>query len=224
MLLSIALATRDRASRCFFSYHMPSRLPSATFWGLLLAGSGGLCATYVAVLLGQAHYADVLALGRIPYHEWGYRLAPMRVLLYKGLFSALLLGLVADAWLAKRPAHWFAALGVALLGLGSYHTAVLLREAQRTRPLVATYAASLRWLLRQPPGPVLVYPHPTALYWLVLGHRYAAERPLQLATTPRPGVQYRYVVVGTGSAAITQLARQRQLVYRDAVQRIYAAR
>lgn len=150
--------------------------------------------------------------------------APVRVLLYKGLFSALLLSLLADAWLRQAARPRAVALGLLLLGLGSYHTAHLLHNTRPEQPDVtsyATYAQSLTWLLRQPPGPVLVQPHYTALYWMVLGHRRTARQPMQLATTARAHVQYRYLVVETGSEADQRLAHQGKPAYRDAVQTIY---
>lgn len=150
--------------------------------------------------------------------------APARVMLYKGLFSALLLSLLADAWL-RQAARWrAAALGVLLLGLGGYHTARLLPSAHPTYPGLTghtPYSASLTWLLRQPAGPVLIQPPYTAFYWLVLGHRRTARRPMQLATTAQAGAPYRYLVVATGGEADRRLAQRSKSAYRDALQTIY---
>lgn len=58
----------------------PSAAPgNARFFALLLLGALALCAAYAALVLNQATYADVLALGRITFHNGFYDYLPVRV-------------------------------------------------------------------------------------------------------------------------------------------------
>lgn len=57
----------------------PLRPDRHFFYGLLL-GTLAACAAYAALVLGHATYADVRALGHIPFHEGGaYQYLPVRV-------------------------------------------------------------------------------------------------------------------------------------------------
>lgn len=52
---------------------------NARFFALVLLGALALCAAYAALVLNQATYADVLALGRITFHNGFYDYLPVRV-------------------------------------------------------------------------------------------------------------------------------------------------
>ncbi|WP_141765678.1 hypothetical protein, partial [Hymenobacter coccineus] len=52
---------------------------NARFLAALLLGALALCAAYAALVLNQATYADVLALGRLTYHNGFYDHLPVRV-------------------------------------------------------------------------------------------------------------------------------------------------
>ena len=52
---------------------------NARFFALVLLGTLALCAAYAALVLNQATYADVLALGRITFHNGFYDYLPVRI-------------------------------------------------------------------------------------------------------------------------------------------------
>ncbi len=55
-----------------------SSRPSGRFFLVLLTGIWGLCAAYAALVLNQATYADVRALGRITFHNGSYQYLSVR--------------------------------------------------------------------------------------------------------------------------------------------------
>ena len=96
------------------------------FFRLLLAAALALCAAYAALVLGQASYADVQALGRITFHHGTYQHLPVRV-------SA------AEFSLAQRLALG-GAIGLGLLALalaGRAGWAELMRLASEVRQALA---------------------------------------------------------------------------------------
>ena len=148
---------------------------------------------------------------------------PDRVLVYKGLLSALLWGLLADVWLSRPGRRWRRGLVLALLlGFAAAQFRALARVARKERPRATDERAAFRWLAAQPPGPVLVAVRQTALYLLYYGHQHRPRRRWHFDDSRRrPGVRYRYVLVPTGYGGAHRHRLPAQPAYRDATQEIY---
>ena len=149
-------------------------------------------------------------------------IVPDRVLAYKGLFNALLWGLLADIWLSQSGRRWRRGLVLALLlGFGVGQFRALARVARREQPRAADERAAFRWLAAQPPGPVLVAVTQTALYLLHYSHLHRPRRSWHFDDSRRPGVPYRYVLVPAGYDGAHRARLPARPTYRDATQEIY---
>jgi len=130
--------------------------------------------------------------------------APDRTLWVKAVFMFVLVGLQAD-WLAYRlgakSRPWRAGL---LLG-GGLWAAMQLTQLYRSNELRHSYLqaphAAARWLLRQPPGPILLPDSP----WRLAAVRFFIHlenptSPLRVEGVARPGVRYRYLIDPSAAA------------------------
>jgi hypothetical protein len=175
--------------------------------------------TALAVLVGFGALVGAARLGRLPARRAAYTLGlgvpalwfalvpyslllvqhvlpPTRTLWTKAAFMFLLAALVADwlwRWLGAKSRLGRPGL---LLAMGLWTTAQLI-QLYRSNELRLSYLrtphAVARWLLQQPPGPVLC----TGSVWNLAYVQFFihVEQPtstLALDGTPRPGVRYRY--------------------------------
>ena len=128
---------------------------------------------------------------------------PERTLLYKALYTFLLLALAADWGLRRaepRGQRWLpGALVAASLAFGGLQVWRVAKQEQLWRARADLGAqrarAGAEWLGRQPPGPVLV-PDPLHRFLLrFYGLPGGPPLPWPLAGRPAPAGRYRYVVV-----------------------------
>ena len=123
---------------------------------------------------------------------------PERVMLYKAFFFFILVGLVVD-WLLEQwpaPAHrWLQRALVIASGLFiTYQAYSVVRVNPAARGTNAAYHAGLRWLVTQPPGPVLI-PEPTHnLFFRFYAHSQERQRPWQIDNEQQARTRYTYVV------------------------------
>jgi len=135
---------------------------------------------------------------------------PERTLLYKALYTFLLLALAAD-WGLRRAGPWgrrwlVGALGAATLAFGGLQVWRVAKQEQlwRARRDLGAQRARVgaEWLGRQPPGPVVV-PDPLHRFLLrFYGLPGGPPLPWPLLSRPRPGGRYRYVVVAAGTPPV----------------------
>ncbi|WP_152560138.1 hypothetical protein [Hymenobacter sp. IS2118] len=121
---------------------------------------------------------------------------PYRVLVYKGLFGALLWGLLAERWAQRsqnRRQFWLVA--VLLVSFAGYQCFVLARSVEKAKFQDKSRLAAFAWLARQPPGRVLVGKGEMGLYLLFFAHQQVPRRSWQFDSTPQSGVRYRYVIL-----------------------------
>jgi hypothetical protein len=123
---------------------------------------------------------------------------PTRTLAFKAVFMFLLVGLECD-WILHRFAWRSRHLRLAFLLSTSVWVSVQLAQLYRSNQLRLSYLRTphraAQWLVRQPPGPVLV---PGAPWYLPAIQFYIHfEQPtstLVLDDSPRQGVRYRYLI------------------------------
>ena len=101
----------------------PSSTPSGWFFSVLLLGTLALCAAYAALVLGQASYAEVLAMSRITYHEGGYKYLPVLVSAAEFALAQRIVIIGAGALLATS-------LGLLLIGQARGQLATLASETR----------------------------------------------------------------------------------------------
>ncbi|WP_140466721.1 hypothetical protein [Hymenobacter nivis] len=114
---------------------------NARFLAALLLGALALCAAYAALVLGQATYADVRALGRITFHNGYYDYLPVRVsaaefaraqqLALGGAGALALAAALAGAGRRGRRQLGALAAETRAAGAGAWHTLAGLPSAQR---------------------------------------------------------------------------------------------
>lgn len=124
--------------------------------------------------------------------------APERVLLYKALFSFVLVGLVVD-WLRWRWPYsqyrWFQRLLISGFSLFiAYQVFIVARGNPTTRSLNDSYHAGMQWLATQPVGPVLLPEPMQCLYFQFYAATDIPSGRWQLDNTQNPAVRYRYIV------------------------------
>ncbi|WP_125932492.1 hypothetical protein [Hymenobacter glacialis] len=123
---------------------------------------------------------------------------PERVLLYKGFFFFILVGLVLD-WLLTHSAEATRRrlrplLALAITVFVAYETYSVVRVNPVARASNGAYHAGLQWLAGQPSGPVLI-PEPTHnLFFRFYAHSEMPERQWQIDSKQRGATRYRYVV------------------------------
>jgi hypothetical protein len=129
--------------------------------------------------------------------------APDRTLLFKAVFMFLLVGLLAD-WLLVRFAAKARPLRAGLLLAVGLWAGVQLAQLHKSNKLRLSYLrtphAAARWLLQQPPGPILA----SSPAWTVANIQFYIhfEDPASaLRIDGRPGVRYRYVIGAPAAAA-----------------------
>ena len=123
---------------------------------------------------------------------------PERVLLYKAFFSFILVSLVADwllgQWptLARRwPRRTMTGLSVLFAAYQAYY---IIRVNPAARGTNAAYQAGLRWLVTQPPGPILI-PEPTHnLFFRFYAHSEEQQRTWRIDNDQQAQTRYAYVV------------------------------
>ena len=123
--------------------------------------------------------------------------APNRTLWFKAVFMFLLVGLETD-WLFRRAENTRLARFSLLLGVGLW-VGVQFTQLYRSNELRLSYLHSphlvAKWLLQQPPGPVLAPGGPWYLSFIRFYlHFEAPTSSLEIDGTPRPNVQYRYLI------------------------------
>ena len=123
---------------------------------------------------------------------------PERVLLYKAFFFFILAALVGDWLLTQWPApghRWpRRALAIAAILFVAYETYSVVRVNPAARGTNAAYHAGLRWLVTQPPGPVLI-PEPTHnLFFRFYAHSEQRQRPWRIDNDQQAQTRYAYVV------------------------------
>jgi hypothetical protein len=141
--------------------------------------------------------------------------APDRTLLFKAAFMFVLIGLEVD-WLLQRIEIKNRQLRAGLLLAAGLWVSVQLLQLYKSNQLRLSYLktphAAARWLLTQPPGPILVADSPwNSTYIQFFIHFEKPTSALTIDTAPRPGVRYRYRVdppvaaPTAGSAALPHL-------------------
>lgn len=149
---------------------------------------------------------------------------PERVLLYKAFFFFILAALVMEWLLGQWPGRRWPRRTIAALAVlfGVYQTYSVVRVNPAARGTNAAYHAGLRWLVAQPPGPVLV-PEPTHnLFFRFYAHSEERQRTWQIDDDQHPGTQYAYVVAFPNKRGFFQPLFPFPPVYRNAQLDIYA--
>lgn len=149
---------------------------------------------------------------------------PERVLLYKAFFFFILAALVTEWLLGQWPGQRWPRRTIATLAVlfGIYQTYSVVRVNPAARGTNAAYHAGLRWLVTQPPGPVLI-PEPTHnLFFRFYAHSEERQRTWQIDDDQHPGTQYAYVVAFPNKRGFFQPLFPFPPVYRNAQLDIYA--
>lgn len=173
----------------------------------VLAGIGALLAAARRGRLSAPQAAVLMQLGQpalwfavMPYALLLTQrvLAPDRALWFKAAFMFLLVGLLAD-WLLQRlgPNARLLRSGL-LLGAGLWAGAQLI-QLHRSNELRLSYLrpphAAARWLLHQPPGPILAAgPAFTVAAVQFFIHLEDPASSLAIDAVARPGIRYRYFI------------------------------
>ena len=145
---------------------------------------------------------------------------PYRVLVYKGLFSALVWGLLVRQWLAHAPGRRWVVVAV-LVAFAGYQVHLVARDARQERVRTSSHAAVFTWLQSQPPGRILVGPGDVGLYLLFWAHYEKPLRRWQLESVARPGRYYRYRILPINTPPPPLPAK---VVYTDAIQSVYESK
>lgn len=135
--------------------------------------------------------------------------APTRTLWFKAAFMFVLVALETD-WLLRQPrslVRWLRP-GLAV-GMGAW-AAIEVVQLYRSNELRLSYLdtprQAARWLVHQPPGPILVAHAPWYLAHLqFFAHAEDPHAQLHLDGAPQPGVHYRYLITPSASSTPPQL-------------------
>ena len=154
--------------------------------------------------------------------------APGRTLLYKAIFTFIILSLAVDALLQARLRRQRRLLGgllaLGLLGWTTYQISSLERDNQTPRHRNAALHAAFIWLARQPPAPLLV-PEPThSLFVRMYLHSELPNQHWQIDARPQPGRRYTYVLAFPNQRGQFQPLFAAPPVFRNQQVEIYEAR
>lgn len=193
---------------------LAAALVLAGFLGLVgLAGRGRLAGAQAAAVLRTGVPALWLAL--LPYALLvAQRVQPPdRTLGFKAVFVFLLLALEVDWLLTVAGARARALRGGLLLGAGLWlgvQVAQLYRSNELVRAYQKTPHLAAQWLLRQPPGPVLVLGSPWYVAYLRFYFHFEDPTSAVLVDDhPRAGIRYRYLVGSPAELAAAGRGRLR---------------